>query len=132
MKVFTGFSLINLAAYLAIPLASGDFRFSVATGIATVENNHTTTCLSKDAVLINIGLNMQKLRLPGRYWAGIYSIWAPLISILKLQFRKTAARRHIIIRTRNISKYSITGQMAVSMVNSKVMLFFSELTLRKE
>ena len=59
-----------------------------------------------------------------RLMAQIYNIIFPLISIMKLHSKNVAARRHIIIRSRMISKYSITEQMPVSIFNSRVMVFF--------
>ena len=46
--------------------------------------------------------------------------------------KNSAARRHMSMRVRKISKYSITGQISVSIVSSSVIVRALGSTFRKE
>ena len=52
----------------------------------------------------------------------LYSSRVPLITRLKSQPRKAAARRHITMRDRKISKYSMTCETVVSMSSESVIV----------
>src|SRR5207247_223781 len=64
--------------------------------------------------------------------SGLQSSVTPFAVILNWQSRRSAARRHITIRCRNISKYSMTWLISVSMVNSSVTVRAPESTRRKD
>jgi len=61
-----------------------------------------------------------------------YNRVVPLICNLNSHPRNFAARRHIAIRGRKISKYSITCDNRVSIVNSSVIVWAASSTRRKE
>lgn len=63
--------------------------------------------------------------------ASRHSNRVPLMSREKSQSRKLAARRHIAIRPRKISKYSMTGETRVSIVRSSVIRWESRSTTNR-
>src|SRR5205085_3500356 len=64
--------------------------------------------------------------------AGVHSSWAPLMFSRNRQSSVSAARRHMTIRPRKISKYSMTWLISVSIVSSSVTVRADESTRRKD
>src|SRR5581483_11628857 len=63
---------------------------------------------------------------------GLHASSAPLIVSLKRQSRTSAAFRHICMRPRKISRYSMTWLISVSIVSSSVTVLAAESTRRND